>query len=443
MFKNIKNFLMQNNKHYFHLLNYFISIALGMIFTLSLLWSLVWILPKEILGTLVLLKSTILIACSLLSLGVSQSVTRFSNNHNEDKYLINNTLIIIFLGSISSVIITLILIKIFNQSFKLAINLELGFLIWLSSLFYMINNESINWLRAKQKSSNYLKLHIIRTGINFFLISLFVYLFHTIESYLYGFLLSELFISILSLITIKIGKSFNKKILVKMITYGWPHAIVISCTYIITYADRYMLSIYYDSNSIVATYEVAYVMVTGIMGLIIRPYNLTLFPLYTDIFEKKGGIATIALIQKIQKNYIFVSTLTCIFLIFIAPIIMSILFPDDYKVDLYVFSFLGLSLILTGQIMANSAGINLKNKTILLIVPSIIAIIVNILLNVLLIPLYGVVGAAIATMLSVAIQLLFINFVSKKYLNVDFPLLPILMSFILIILSTYLINLIV
>lgn len=440
MVENIKNFLMQNNKYYFHLLNYFISIALGMIFTLSLLWILVWILPKEIFGTLVLLKSTILIACSLLSLGVSQSVTRFSNNHNEDKDLINNTLIIVFLGSIFSAIITLILIKIFNQSFKIVINLELGLLILLSSLFYMINNESINWFRAKQKSSNYLKLHIIRTSINFFLISLFVYLFHTIESYLYGFLLSELFISFLSLIAIKVDKSFDKELLFKMLVYGWPHAIVISCSYIITYADRYMLSIYYGSNSIVATYEVAYVIVTGIMGLIIRPYNLMLFPLYTDIFEKQGAIQTVTRIQKIQKNYIFVSTFACVFLIILAPIIINILFPENYKVDLYVFSFLGLSLILTGQIMANSAGINLKNKTILLIIPSLSAIVANILLNIILIPLYAMIGAAIATMLSVAIQLLFINFISKKYLNVDFPLLSIFTSFILIIFITYLIN---
>lgn len=440
MVENIKNFLMQNNKYYFHLLNYFISIALGMIFTLSLLWCLVLILPKDVFGTIVLLKSTILITCSLLSLGASQSITRFSTNQNEEKHLIGNTLIIIFLGSIFSAIITLILIKVFNQSFELSINLEFSILIWFSSLFYMVNNEALNWLRARHKSSNYLRLHLIRIIINFLLISLFVYFYQTINSYLYGFLLSELFISFLSLIAIKVDKSFDKELLIKMLVYGWPHAIVISCSYIITYADRYMLSIYYDSNSIVATYEVAYVIVTGIMGLIIRPYNLMLFPLYTDIFEKQGAIQTVTRIQKIQKNYIFTSTFACVFLIILAPIIINILFPENYKVDLYVFSFLGLSLILTGQIMANSAGINLKNKTILLIIPSLSAIVANILLNIILIPSYGMIGAAIATMLSVAIQLLFINFISKKYLNVDFPLLFIFASFILIIFITYLIN---
>ena len=90
--------------------------------------------------------------------------------------------------------------------------------------------------------------------------------------------------------------------------------------------------------------------------------------------------------------------------------------------------------------MANSAGINIKEKTALLIYPIIAAILVNLVLNIFLIPRYLLVGAAGATLIAVMTQLAMVYFISKKYLNTGFPYLIVCISFIFLFISSYFLN---
>ena len=67
---------------------YFYSILIGMIFVFGLLIAMVWLLPVEIFGTLVLIKSLLIIISSISNFGLSQSLVKFIN----DKDLSTNIL---------------------------------------------------------------------------------------------------------------------------------------------------------------------------------------------------------------------------------------------------------------------------------------------------------------------------------------------------------------
>ena len=159
--------------------------------------------------------------------------------------------------------------------------------------------------------------------------------------------------------------------------------------------------------------------------------------MYVKSFENDGEYKTELMIRDIQGKYMILAFFGCLLLLIFAPIITNLFFPNTYQVNIFVYFFLGYSIILTGQIMANSAGINIKEKTILLIYPTIVAILINLVLNIFLIPRYLLVGAAGATLIAVMAQLVMVYFLSKKYLNTGFPYLIVCICTIFLLIISY------
>ncbi len=407
-----------------------------MIFVFGLLIAMTWLLPTETFGTIVLIKSLLIIICSISNFGLSQSLVKFIDDKESSTHILGTSFIIILISGIISSTLLLIFIQFLNFGEFKPDNYFLVS-IFFSSLFFLFCNEILNYFRSRNETHYYLSFYTLRYFLQFALITGSVFYYETINSYFLGFVISEFILILISSRFIYISISFDYVLAKKLIYYGTPHAIIITGSFIITYLDRFLLSYFHGDNSIVGVYEVAYLLVTSSLGLIIRPYNLKIFPMYVKSFENDGEYKTELMIRDIQGKYMILAFFGCLLLLIFAPIITNLFFPNTYQVNIFVYFFLGYSIILTGQIMANSAGINIKEKTILLVYPIIVAILINLVLNIFLIPRYLLVGAAGATLIAVMAQLVMVYFLSKKYLNTGFPYLIVCICTIFLLIISY------
>jgi O-antigen/teichoic acid export membrane protein len=93
---------------------------------------------------------------------------------------------------------------------------------------------------------------------------------------------------------------------------------------------------------------------------------------------------------------------------------------QDYWAGLNIVPILSLGFVIMGMNYFSNAGIILKNKTKLLVIPTFIAALLNITLIYFSIPAFGYVGPAISTFLSQTVYVGLIAIISNKLMKINF-----------------------
>jgi O-antigen/teichoic acid export membrane protein len=205
-----------------------------------------------------------------------------------------------------------------------------------------------------------------------------------------------------------------KEITGKIVQYGLPFIPLAILSWISNLGDRYIISNLLNLNDVgiyTAVYSIAsrpFLMINGILGGFFRPI---LFQ------EESWKDAT-----KAKRTYeLWISTALLISLIGIGiyilagNFIINLLLAKSYAENVYpIFIIIGITYIIysLNQIVESrifSFGISKK-----ILVPNVLAGIVNITANFLLIPKYGLLGAGYASLLSFLIQLIFTLAVLKQ-----------------------------
>ncbi len=201
----------------------------------------------------------------------------------------------------------------------------------------------------------------------------------------------------------------------------------------------FMIQIYYNLDSVmlgfirgtsaVGIYTAAYKIVL-ILNVIPNLILSSFFPSLARVDETPGGVLHL-------KEYVLTLIVLGIPLgfigYFISPLLIQILFGSSYHeavVPLQIL-FVNASFVFLSMAFANPLTANGKNREYLQIVMTGAA--VNVVLNILLIPSFGLIGAAVATVLSEAA----VTFRAKRELNKshllalkDYLVVPLLFAFI-------------
>jgi O-antigen/teichoic acid export membrane protein len=125
------------------------------------------------------------------------------------------------------------------------------------------------------------------------------------------------------------------------------------------------------------------------------------------------------LIIKTLRILLFFIIVFVIILFFISDYVIAFLFIDEFSAALIPLKILlpGMAFLALGKIMSSYlAG---KGKPGLQSYAIFIALLIAILTNLILIPLYGIIGAAIATTSSFLIYFLLMCYLLKKYTNIS------------------------
>lgn len=353
---------------------------------------------------------------AVASLGLIEGIIRFipiyrgKNENHKISYLVKFSLgLSLFCGIIAAIIL-------FFSSSYLAVNLfhsqELIFYLRIFAItipIFMIGNIYLYILRAYEKISSYsFILNILQNVVKLAFIGLFILLgFKASSSIVYSYSIGILAILIAAYLTCKYklpGLFVEKtpshlekiKIRKELISYSWPIIFLGIISNVFYWVDSLTIG-YFKTVSDVGLYNAA-VPIAALFTIATDIFMQLFFP----VINKEYGRKNLKLIQSLSKQvtkWVFIINLPVFFLVVLFPgAIINPLFGQEYlpasqalrilSFGSFISSFLGVAYYLVSM-----AG---KSKAIL--VNTLIFSTLNLVLNLSLVPRYGMNGAALSTM---------------------------------------------
>ena len=184
--------------------------------------------------------------------------------------------------------------------------------------------------------------------------------------------------------------------------------------------DRYVIQFLLGADA-VGVYVVGYTVAGTLSGLVTRPFNLYLFPAYTKTWETQGAVATSALLARASELFLMVYVPLAVGAYALEERVVALVAPGGYGAGASVVGIVFLALVFHGLSMISAAGLYLTAGTGKVGLVTLAAAALNIVLNLLAVPRWGIVGAAAVTLITYAAQYAGLTALSWRTLPVAFP----------------------
>ncbi len=184
----------------------------------------------------------------------------------------------------------------------------------------------------------------------------------------------------------------------KLLTFGVPNVINLLSGWVLQLSDRYLLG-HLGSLSQTASYAVAYSLGGIASSIIIAPFSLAWWSVIYSIAKKDGAPRAFQLIFRWFSIVLLFATFG---LSLFGISVLDIFFPPAYHSAAPVIPIIALSTMFSGTYLIVSLGLSLQRKTWLAAIFFTCSALLNVGINIILIPPYGAMGAAMATLVAYA-----------------------------------------
>ncbi len=299
----------------------------------------------------------------------------------------------------------------------------------------------LDLMRLKFESLKFSVISIGSTIINSILIIYLIFFLQLgIEGILIGTLISNIIFFFIGLyLTYKeYILSISLSRLRDLLSFGLPLLPASIAIWLMTFSDRYFLVKYSTLNE-VGLYSIA-IKLSGVLLLVISAFQLSWGPF---AFSIKKEIDAKNTYSKVLTYYLIITSFLAIGLSLFSKEILMIMTQAEYIAAYKVVGILSFAVIFVGLYNIISIGVNLTKKTHYISLTTGIAALINIILNFLLIPSLGIIGAAIATLIANCSSVSLLYLISQKYYYIQYENVKIIKIFLfsgVIILTTGLVN---
>nr|WP_321229341.1 MATE family efflux transporter [uncultured Psychroserpens sp.] len=389
--------------------------AFGVVLSFSTLLLMTNNFQEELVGKYNYLNSILVVIGSISLLGMNSSFLQFTgrleaqDNFQEIINIYKKKIKILIISCFTLIILYLLIrsyISDFLKEIKIDEIIEKAFIGLFFYAISLLNYEVIRGLKKLIPSEFY--RNILRFGSLLIVVILLIKLKREdvfLDFFIATFALTAIVTTIhviISLKTIKSEKRVDKASTSyrEIISISLPMTISFLALLIMQSIDVIMLKNYYEYN-IVAYYGVI-MRVSFLISIVLMSINAIISPLISKLFFSKKKKDLITLMNKsIKLNFLLTFPLILFLLIF--PKFVLSFFGDNYKASSNV-----LIIILLGQIInvfSGSVGVylNMTGRQLIFQRILIITLIINVIFNLTLIPVYGMLGAAISTSISLII----------------------------------------
>ena len=293
-------------------------------------------------------------------------------------------------------------------------------------LFQVSSPLILNAFRAEEKPVWYCSANIANKylglilGLLFLLITTWrLYGFYT------GIIIGEgiVFLFLISVWLYRYGKKifhFSKPIFLKTFKYGFPLLGLNISGFISNNGDRYLIQ-YFLGTEKVAVYSVGYSLCTYVQNLFLTPINMALIPICMSLWESKKTEETKQFLSRFIGYFAMIAIPLIFGLSAIGKEAIILLASAKYKEAAVVIPTVIAGVICSGVYFPVMAGLFLEKRTGWVASLMFISALSNTILNIILIPQIGILGAAWATLLSFLVYIVLGRIVSKKYLAPAIP----------------------
>lgn len=217
-----------------------------------------------------------------------------------------------------------------------------------------------------------------------------------------------------------IKKSNFNRFFSEIFKYSFPLVLGNLAAWILSLSDRYIIMFFRNSFE-VGIYSASYNISENSVLLLINLFQLASSPIMMNIWEKEGIEQSRKFISNLTRYYIMVCLPFIFFLSSLSKPLFLILVEKQYFEGYKVLPLVTFGAFFLGLQMRFQAGFIFLKKTFFITIATIISGIINILLNLIFVPVYGYIFAAVNTLFSYFIFFLLIAILSKNYFTFPFP----------------------
>lgn len=387
-------------------------------------------------GLLALISLNMFFLIAIAKFGMQHSAVRFFDEfrlkkRNVSFYVYYSTL---FWGSfIIAVIVTGLFIM---GSYIFYSSLFKG---WPDSLFWIIGGLVItealfirieNFLRIEQKAKLFVLLGIVHKYGK--IVAGLIFLFFLSRS-VQGFLMGTLFLNIIVLLVVTplfFGKEklrlvhFSRSFLKENIIYGYPMIGFELSSLMMKFADRYLIQMFIGASA-VGLYSAAGNLSMEVSSVIFSSVWLAVSPIFMQIWNEQGDRKTQEFLSKVIKFLALISIPMIFGLTAISKDVIVVFATTKFQEAAATIPFLIAGAVLWGFCPITAAGLFIHKKTKILNLIVLVGTAVNIVLNLIMIPQWDIIGAAVATFITYVIVFILTIRVSFRYLKINIELVPI------------------
>ncbi len=214
--------------------------------------------------------------------------------------------------------------------------------------------------------------------------------------------------------------SFRKEYFGMMIRFGAPMILASISGWVLSASDRFFL-VHYSSYEQVGLYSIAYKFASGLNFLFFTPF---IRAWTRTIFAEQNSAGLKEVISRTARYYVSAALFFAVTASVFIPEILRILTNPEYYSAYSAFPLLIASFVAFNFNRLLEVPLHLKNKSGLSASLGMFAMCLNLVLNYLLIPKFGILGAALATYLSYTANNVAFYLCVQKFNPVAYPIAP-------------------
>lgn len=208
---------------------------------------------------------------------------------------------------------------------------------------------------------------------------------------------------------------FSWKLAKEMLAIGLPLAPIGLAIWIVDYSNRYFL-LHYRTIAEIGLYSLGYKFAAPVL-LFTSAFRLANAPFQFSIADHRDSKVMYA---KLATYYVFFAMIAVVGISLFAKEAVQLLIPRSYIQGYIIIAPLALGYVIYGLYQIIGIGLILAKKTHLITAAIVLGSCLSIILNFLLIPLWGIVGAAFASLISYVGTIALIYRWSQKYYHIPF-----------------------
>ncbi len=391
-------------------------------------------LTVEEYGLLGLVTSSVAVAVAIGKLGIQHSVIRFFaqvENDSEQRWSLKELYSTVFCALLFLAVLLSLLWFITGTmllpGYMSSDEAPGLFLIATGVVFLrLLGSGVVNFLRAQQYSGVVSISHVLHKYLHLILIIIALVFNHLNAAVVILFLLLAEFTTVVYAARklwprFSFGiKSFQPGLARSLILFGLPLMAYESLSLVLRLSDRYVIEALLGENAL-GQYSASYNLTAYLDMIILSGMVQAVRPMYTQIWESDGAQATRLFLEHGFRFYVIVGIPLILAFSVVAPDLLVLLSGKKYQAGTAIIPYVALSFFLEGAVLFLGAGLHIGKNTGVFLKWALLAAVLNIGLNILLVPHFGLLGAATMTIVSYSVFLLGVTHRSFKSLAFGIP----------------------